>query len=55
MSLLVSEVRDPKVSQQIGRLLGEIHQLDMPLVKEPIWLFHTIEQLAINTEFFMSI
>ncbi|CAF5135896.1 unnamed protein product, partial [Rotaria sp. Silwood1] len=29
-SLLVSEIRDPKISQKIGRLLGEIHQLDMP-------------------------
>lgn len=46
VSLLSSEVRDPKISQKVGRLLGEIHQLDMPLVKEPIWLHHTIEQLV---------
>ncbi|CAF0767726.1 unnamed protein product [Adineta ricciae] len=43
-ALLVSEVRDPKVSQLAGRLLGELHQLDMPLVKEPTWLYNTIEQ-----------
>ncbi|CAF4483225.1 unnamed protein product, partial [Rotaria sp. Silwood2] len=43
-SLLVSEIRDPKISQKISRLLSEIHQLDMPIVKEPIWLYHTIQQ-----------
>lgn len=46
VSLLSSEIRDPKISQKIGRLLGEIHQLDMPLVKEPTWLYNTIERLV---------
>lgn len=44
VSLLVSEVRDPKISQQAGKLLSDLHQLDMPLIKEPIWLYNTIEQ-----------
>ncbi|CAF1088962.1 unnamed protein product [Rotaria sp. Silwood1] len=43
-SLLVSEIRDENISRQLGRLLGELHQIDMPLVKEPIWLFSTIER-----------
>ncbi|CAF3394076.1 unnamed protein product [Rotaria socialis] len=43
-SLRASEIRDPKTSRKIGRLLGELHQLDMPLVKEPIWLYYTIER-----------
>ncbi|CAF1204355.1 unnamed protein product, partial [Rotaria sordida] len=47
-SLLVSEIRDPKISQKIGRLLSELHQFDMPLVKEPIWLFQTIERYLLD-------
>ncbi|CAF2046487.1 unnamed protein product [Rotaria magnacalcarata] len=43
-SLLAAEIRDPKISRKIGRLLGELHQLHMPLVKEPIWLYYTMEQ-----------
>ncbi|UJR22426.1 hypothetical protein I4U23_025486 [Adineta vaga] len=43
-ALLVAEVRDREISQKAGRLLGDLHQLDMPLVKEPTWLYHTIEQ-----------
>ncbi|CAF1073888.1 unnamed protein product [Adineta steineri] len=43
-SLVVSELFDPKISQKNGHLLSELHQLDMPLVKEPIWLYHSIDQ-----------
>ncbi|CAF1475833.1 unnamed protein product, partial [Didymodactylos carnosus] len=41
--LLVNEIRDEIISRQIAQMLGELHQLDMPLVKEPIWLYKTID------------
>jgi hypothetical protein len=44
-------MRDEKTSQKLGKLLGGLHQLDMPLVKEPIWLFHTIEQFVLTSFF----
>ncbi|CAF2039128.1 unnamed protein product, partial [Rotaria magnacalcarata] len=48
-SLLASEIRDENISRQIATVLGELHQIDMPLVKEPIWLFNTIERYVLET------
>lgn len=42
----MTEVRDPNILKKVGRLLGELHRLEMPLVKEPIWLWHTIERFV---------
>lgn len=42
----MAEIRDAEVSRSLAGLLGELHQIDMPLVKEPIWLYHTIERLV---------
>jgi len=42
--LLVSEIREKNIAEKIARLLAELHQIDMPLVKEPVWLYNTIER-----------
>lgn len=47
--LLVSEIRQKDIAQKIARLLAELHQIEMPLVKEPIWLYRTIERFVIPT------
>ncbi|CAF0930407.1 unnamed protein product [Rotaria sordida] len=53
-SLLTSETRDENISKKIGGLLGEIHQIHMPLVKEPIWLFKTMERYLSDTKYVMD-
>lgn len=35
------ELRDPVLSASIARKLAKIHQLDVPINKEPTWLFDT--------------
>ncbi|CAF2722233.1 unnamed protein product [Rotaria sp. Silwood2] len=53
-TLLVSEIRDENISRKISGLLGKIHQIDMPLVKEPIWLFNTIERYLSDITFIIN-
>ncbi|UJR26662.1 hypothetical protein I4U23_007979 [Adineta vaga] len=43
-SLVASELQDETISRKLGSLLSEIHQLEMPLVKEPLWIFRTIDR-----------
>ncbi|CAF1449100.1 unnamed protein product [Adineta ricciae] len=47
-SLLASEIRDETISQKLAGLLSEIHRLEMPLVKEPSWLYRTIERYLVD-------
>lgn len=47
-----SQLGDEKISKQIAKVLGELHQIDMPLVKEPIWLFDTMQRLELIYLFF---
>ena len=36
---------DPKYSQMIARVAARFHVLDMPISKEPEWLFNMTENL----------
>ncbi|KAL3841912.1 hypothetical protein ACJMK2_020001 [Sinanodonta woodiana] len=41
--LTTVELQNPTISREIARKLAGIHALDMPLCKEPRWLFDTLE------------
>ncbi|CAF3526428.1 unnamed protein product [Adineta steineri] len=43
-SLNPSDLNNEDISRKLGGLLGELHQTDMPLAKEPVWFSRTIEQ-----------
>jgi choline/ethanolamine kinase len=38
------ELQDRLINEKIAKLLAEFHTLEMPFVKEPKWLFDTIER-----------
>ena len=37
--LTTKELHDPNISEACARIMAQFHQLQMPLVKEPRWLF----------------
>ena len=37
--LFTRELRDPEVSVACAKVMAHFHQLTMPLIKEPRWLF----------------
>ncbi|XP_053957819.1 choline/ethanolamine kinase [Anastrepha ludens] len=43
-ALLTQELAVPKISQKIAEKLAEIHTLDIPMSKEPEWLWNCIER-----------
>ena len=45
------ELRDPNLSAIIARKLANVHCLDVPINKEPVWLFSTMRKFlaAIGT------
>jgi choline/ethanolamine kinase len=40
---MCQELRDPNLSAIIARKLANVHCLDVPINKEPIWLFSTMQ------------
>lgn len=43
-ALLTPEIRLPIVSAKVARILGQIHQLIMPIDKRPVYLISSIRK-----------
>ena len=41
--MMCQELRDPNLSAIIARKLANVHSLDVPINKEPTWLFSTMQ------------
>ena len=44
--LFTRELRDPEISVACAKVMAQFHQLTMPLVKQPRWLFDTMTRYA---------
>lgn len=49
-ALVTSELSDPKISIKIAEKMGEIHSLDIPVSKEPDWLWNTMNRWLKSAE-----
>jgi len=44
-SLKLSDMNDPKISQNIAKQMGEYHKLNMPLIKDGEWLYQDLQRM----------
>lgn len=49
-ALITAELSDDKISMKIAEKMCEIHSLEIPVSKEPEWLFNTINRWLNNVE-----
>ncbi|CAO1332721.1 unnamed protein product [Diamesa serratosioi] len=49
-ALITAELSDDKISMKIAEKMSEIHTLEIPVSKEPEWLFNTINRWLNNVE-----
>lgn len=49
-ALITAELSDDKISMKIAEKMSEIHSLEIPVSKEPEWLFNTINRWLNNVE-----
>lgn len=52
--MTTAELADNQISLKIAEKMGEIHSLDIPVSKEPEWLFLTINRWLNNVETIMN-
>lgn len=43
-ALLTAELSDPKISLKIAEKMGEIHSLNIPMSKEPDWIWNCMDR-----------
>ena len=52
--LKTMELSDPEISRIIGEKMAQIHSLDVPISKEPTWLWHTMGRWMDNSRMILS-
>jgi len=52
--LKTKELSDPEISRIIGEKMAQIHSLDVPISKEPTWLWDTMGRWMDNTRMILS-
>lgn len=48
--LTTDELSDPKISCKVAEKMAKIHSLNIPVSKEPDWLWNTMERWLLNFE-----
>lgn len=49
-ALTTNELSDPKISCKVAEKMAKIHSLNIPVSKEPDWLWNTMERWLLNLE-----
>ena len=52
--LKTKELSDPDISSIIGEKMAQIHSLDVPISKEPTWLWDTMDRWMKTTKMILS-
>lgn len=48
--MTTNELSDPKISCKVAEKMAKIHSLNIPVSKEPDWLWNTMERWLVNLE-----